>query len=413
MPFKLIFQLSLGNLVRYRRRNFFLLASIAVSLIGIIFSSALIRGWEQDLERGSVEDFSGHVKMLHPRFLDDPTTEHHFNLLDLDASIFENLELVGWAKRIRVPGVVSSERKTRGVQIVGIVPSLESISFLASISVDGKNIEKEEEEGVLIGKELAEQLETGVGRRIVLMTQGSDGQTRETGVKVLGIYDAEGTGYEKTYVITGLKFLQDFLVNSSDSEKRAGVVTELSILLEDETKKVILQDLLQENFPGLYVTDWQTLDPEKARMAEIAELSIVIFLIFFFVGLIFGLINTLIASVIERIRELGLLRALGMARSVVLLQVVCESLLIVSVGTVLGLSAGWIMCELVILGGGIDMTAYAEGAEAFGINATLKPVVVGSDYLSFGLLTLLLGLLASYFPARRAMKVSPLMAINR
>ena len=127
-------------------------------------------------------------------------------------------------------------------------------------------------------------------------------------------------------MITGLKFLQDFLVNSPDSEKRAGVVTELSILLEDETKKVILQDLLQENFPGLYVADWQTLDPEKARMAEIAELSIVIFLIFFFVGLIFGLINTLIASVIERIRELGLLRALGMARSVVLLQVVCESL---------------------------------------------------------------------------------------
>ena len=59
------------------------------------------------------------------------------------------------------------------------------------------------------------------------------------------------------------------------------------------------------------------------------------------------------------------------------------------------------------------MTAYAEGAEAFGINATLNAVVVGSDYLSFGLLTLLLGLLASYFPARRAMKVSPLMAINR
>ena len=93
-----------------------------------------------------------------------------------------------------------------------------------------------------------------------------------------------GHRLRKTYVITGLKFLQDFLVNSSDSENRAGVVTELSILLEDETKKVILQDLLQENFPGLYVTDWQTLDPEKARMAEIAELSIVIFLIFFFVA---------------------------------------------------------------------------------------------------------------------------------
>ena len=245
------------------------------------------------------------------------------------------------------------------------------------------------------------------------MIQGSDGQTKETGVKVLGVYDAEGTGYEKTYVITGLKFLQDVLVNSSDPDKRAGVVTELSILLEDEAKTAILQDLLQENFPDLYVADWRTLDPEKARMADIAEISIAIFLGFFFVGLIFGLINTLIASVIERIRELGLLRALGMRRSVVLLQVVCESLLIVSVGTVLGLSAGWIICELVIFGGGIDMTAYAEGAEAFGINATLNPVVVGSDYLSFGLLTLLLGLLASYFPARRAMKVSPLMAINR
>ena len=227
------------------------------------------------------------------------------------------------------------------------------------------------------------------------MTQGSDGQTRETGVKVLGIYDAEGTGYENLCDYRA-EISSGFLVNSSDSENRAGVVTELSILLEDETKKVILQDLLQENFPGLYVTDWQTLDPEKARMAEIAELSIVIFLIFFFVGLIFGLINTLIASVIERIRELGLLRALGMARSVVLLQVVCGSIDRFGrnrLGFVGRLDHG----ELVILGGGIDMTAYAEGAEAFGINATLKPVVVGVT-IFFGLLTLLLGLLVSHFP---------------
>ena len=91
-PLKLVLQLSFRNLLRYRRRNSFLLASIVVSLIGIIFSSALIRGWEQDLVRGSVEDFSGHVKMLHPRFLADPTTAHHFTLLDLDASIYENLE---------------------------------------------------------------------------------------------------------------------------------------------------------------------------------------------------------------------------------------------------------------------------------------------------------------------------------
>ena len=67
--------------------------------------------------------------MLHPRFLDDPTTEHHFNLLDLDASIFENLELVGWAKRIRVPGVVSSERKTRGSRLSVLCRLLKAYLF--------------------------------------------------------------------------------------------------------------------------------------------------------------------------------------------------------------------------------------------------------------------------------------------
>ena len=65
------------------------------------------------------------------------------------------------------------------------------------------------------------------------------------------------------------------------------------------------------------------------------------------------------------------------------------------------------------LGDGIDLSAFSESVEAFGMSTLLTPVLTLEDLLLFGGLSILVGLFASYFPARRALKISPLMAMNR
>ena len=106
-----------------------------------------------------------------------------------------------------------------------------------------------------------------------------------------------------------------------------------------------------------------------------------------------------------------MLRAIGMPRRVVLMQVVVESMLIMIVGIVLGLAAG--ILSVAALAEGIDLSAFAEGMDAFGMSVLLIPVLNTKDLVMFSSLSLLLGLVASIFPALRAVRITPLMAMNR
>ena len=94
-----------------------------------------------------------------------------------------------------------------------------------------------------------------------------------------------------------------------------------------------------------------------------------------------------------------------------LVQVVVESMLIMCAGIVLGLVVGCL--SVWALADGIDLTAFAEGADAFGMSALLIPILSVEDLWLFSWLSLVLGFFASVFPALRAVRIKPLMAMNR
>jgi ABC-type antimicrobial peptide transport system permease subunit len=153
------------------------------------------------------------------------------------------------------------------------------------------------------------------------------------------------------------------------------------------------------------------MQPQIAEIVDMVEGVMVIWFFLIISGLTFGLVNTLIASVMQRTQELGMLRALGMNKRLLLVQVVLECVGIMIVGVVAGLALGIVM--VLALGDGIDLSAFSESVEAIGISTLLRPVLTVEDLLLFGGLSVLVGFFASYFPARRALKISPLMAMNR
>ena len=183
------------------------------------------------------------------------------------------------------------------------------------------------------------------------------------------------------------------------------------MLLADEPQRSAAVQQLNRVFPDKDVADWRALQPQVAEMFAMADVAIYIIFVLMMGGLAFGLVNTLIAAVMERVRELGMLRAIGMPRRVVLTQVVIESMLIMSVGVVLGLVVGCL--GVWALSDGIDLSAFAEGIDAFGMSALLVPMLHVDDLLMFSWLSLLLGFFASVFPALRAVRITPLMAMNR
>lgn len=403
MPIKLLLQLSVRNILRHKRRNGMLLAAIVVAVAAVVCMSAMIRGFQYDMADAAVANLTGHVKILAPGYRDDPNIQKSFVLAETWQPDVDSEALAGWAARVRVPAVIMSERGTRGVQFVGIDPRQEHISFIGSAPVTGERLADASDRRILVGKALAEQLETGLGRRLVLITQGADGLNRESGFRIAGLYDAEGSGLEKAFVFTGVNTLQQMV--------GADVYTEISIRLRREPVMFQLKASLVEFFTGLDVLNWQELEPQAAAMFVFADSAFFIWYFIMMGALVFGLVNTLVTSVMERVRELGMLRALGMRSRGVVAQVVLESSVLMLIGVTAGLVAGWLI--ILSLGDGVDLTQWAEGVEAFGMRGMLQPVPLVSDITLIGAMSVVLGIVASLYPALRIVRIKPLEALRR
>ena len=246
------------------------------------------------------------------------------------------------------------------------------------------------------------QLETKVGRRLVINTQGADGLARERGFRIVGTYDTESTALEKIYVFAGLATIQRLLDSNG--------VTEVSVRLQEEPRTWTIKDQLIDFFVGLEVLDWRELNPQAAVMDMAANTAVFVWFALMMSALIFGLMNTLITSVMERVKEFGLLRALGMRNSLVVCQVVVESTIIMAIGVSIGVVLGYLV--FLSLADGLDLSAFAEGMAGFG-GSVLVPVLIPDDVFLVAAMSLLLGLLASLYPAWRAVQVQPLNAMRR
>ena len=403
MPLKLLLQLSIRNIFRHKRRNGMLLAAIVVAVGAVVCASSLIRGLQHDMVDSAVANLTGHVKVLAPGYRDDPNIQKSFALAENWRPDVDEAALAGWAARVRVPAVIMSERGTRGMQFVGIDPAQEHISFIGEAAVEGERLADAADGRILVGRALAEQLETGVGRRLVIITQGADGLNRESGFRIAGLYDAEGTGLEKAFVFTGVDALQKMV--------GADVYTEISIRLRQDPVLFQLKASLMAFFTGLDVLNWQELEPQAAAMFVFADSAFFIWYFIMMGALVFGLVNTLVTSVMERVRELGMLRALGMRARGVVAQVVLESSVLMSIGVAVGIVVGWLTIQS--LGDGLDLTRWAEGVEAFGMSGKLTPVPLAGDIVLIGGMSVVLGVVASLYPALRIVRIKPLDALRR
>ena len=106
-----------------------------------------------------------------------------------------------------------------------------------------------------------------------------------------------------------------------------------------------------------------------------------------------------------------MVRALGMSKSMVVMQVVVESTVIMGIGVIFGMVAGYLI--FLSISDGIDLTSFAEGAEMAGMSSIWTPVLAWGDVVLVAGLSLLLGVLASVYPAWRAVKIKPLDAMRR
>ena len=399
----LIYTLSVRNLWRQRRRNTILLVSVISAITGVVVLNSLVRGMQLQMVDQVVYNLNGHITLHAPDYRSDPAITRGF-LEDSDAFAhkLESVNLAGWATRIKVPAVVMSERETRGVQIIGIDPRQEHISIIADLPIEGSFLTGSTDNRIVLGRALLTQLRTKIGHRIVVVMQDSNNKSIEVGFQIAGVYDSNSEGMEKHVIFAGKHALQQFLKSES--------ITELSLRFNTRLIPPGILESISQSFPNLEAVDWKNIDPILAFMYESVNAMVYVWLAIVFTALVFGLMNTFITAVLERTHEIGLCKSMGMKSSLVLYQVTTESLIIMFLGLIGGLLMSWGVLQL--LGDGIDLSAFAAGVEMLNLAPKIRPAVVWQDVSIVVIATIFLALTASLYPAIRAVRLDPLVALR-
>ncbi len=404
---RVLMMLAWRNLWRNHRRTAIMLAAIAVGVWAMIFMTALTQGMVNQMIRDGVSALPGHVQVHHPDYRDDPNIN---NLIPTpDSKLKADFAAAGfeqWATRIKVPAVISSERESRGVTLLGIDPARErDLTFVDYDEVDGRFLEGPDDNGIVIGRKLADTLDTEVGKRIVLMSQDPDNDIADRGFRVVGVFGANIQSYEENYVFAGKETIQRLL-------KVGDHVTE-AVAMGSDYRDVdpVYEKVLGLVDGGVVVNRWTELDSYLGTMLAVMDGFVLVWVVVIFLALSFGLVNTLVMAVFERIREIGLMLALGMRPSSILGQIIIESMLLLVIGLVLGNALAWVSIEA--LEGGIDVSIVAEGMEMMGAASVLYPQLRIEDVVLANGVVLILGFFASLSPAWRASRYQPIEAITK
>jgi ABC-type lipoprotein release transport system permease subunit len=411
LPFKLplavLGTLAWRNLWRNHRRTLIMLSAITIGVWAMIFMTALMRGMVDDMLLNGVRNLPGEVQIYHPLYRDDPSINN--SIKTPDERLLKALqvpEVKAWSQRVQVPAVISSERDSRGITLLGVEPVTEAqLSFDLDSIIEGQFLKDSNDNGLVIGARLAERLETRLGKRVVVMSQDPDNNIADRGFRIVGIYKAKIASLEEIYVYAGLKTVQTLL--KLDNQISVIAITGENYRHVDSWYAQIKDAAGEE----VLTVTWYEADTYLGSMLKMMDGFVLVWIIVIFLALSFGLVNTLVMAVFERTREIGLMQALGMRPSLILYQILIESFLLLVIGLLLGNTLA--IATIIPLQDGIDISAVSEGLEMMGTSSILYPALRLSDMILANAIVITLGLLTSILPAWHAANLDPIEALAK
>ena len=404
------FQLAWRNLWRNARRTMIILIAVIIGVWSMVLLGSLMRGIAVGMINNGISTLTGHIQIHRVGYRDDPAIENSIPDPTAVENVFNKVlpKDALWSPRVRVNAVASNARHSFGVTLVGIEPSPEAaLSFVGDALSRGRYLNDAEQNGIFIGEALLEKFETKIGRKLVIMSQDRRGEIASRAYRIVGTFKAEMQATEKQFVFVPRKSSQNML-------QLDDAISEIAILFPDRSEHPEILAQLKATLPSdrFEINSWRELLPFQTAYLKILDGFIWIWYLVVFIAMGFGLTNTTLMAVFERMGEFGLLKAMGMRPFRIIRHVLMESAIILTIGMLAGNIAG-IASALLLKNGGIDLSALAAGAEYAGMARIIYPVLIPTDIFISNLVVWVLGLVVSLYPAFKAARFTPVQAMRK
>ncbi len=464
-----IIKIAWRNLWRNRRRTIITASSIFFAVFFAVIMRSFQLGTYSHMIRLSIESYSGYLQIQNPDYFDDPSID---NVFEPGEGMLEEISSIPNVKsavpRIESFALASTGLLSKGIMLTGISPEKEKKMSnpkhkLVLYSISDKSIENleqkvnpaiievlklhnnssftsagrlieeldlqgkdtsfiriildetfipsrylsETDDGILVSDRLSKYLKATIGDSIVLISQGYQGASAAGVYPIRGIVKLPSPDLDNKLIYMTLENINTFLDLS-------GQITSIAINLENTDKMKETEKILKQKFENQQtsVKNWEILSPTLKQQIEGDSATGIIFLTILYIIIFFGIFGTVLMMISERMREFGVMVAIGMKRFKLASIIIIEMLFLGLIGTV----AGMLTSVPIILYGyyyPIKLTGnMGKMMLEMGFDPLLPLAWFDSYFYTQAFVVFIMVLIACIYPTRTILKLDAIKAIR-
>lgn len=403
----MIIKIAWRNIWRNKTRSLIIMGAVSIGIWAALFLIAFSWGMSAQRISEAVENEIGHFQIHNAKFKEeDKDLNYSIKAGEVLAGKIREDTLVKEATaRMVVPSMISSPVSSTGIEVDGVVADEEQIITHLDQKIDtGSYFKDDESNQIIISRKLADQLSVGVGSKVVISFQGLGQDILSGAFWVSGIYQTHNNIYDRSHAFV----IREDLQKLADS---TGLVNEIAVKLENLDSLDSYVTKLQKQHPQLLIETWGKIAPDLELVNSAFDQGMQIFVIIVMLALAFGIVNTMLMAVLERVRELGMLMAIGMNKWRVFAMIMVETIFLSLTGAPIGLLLSWL--SIWWFGThGIDLSIVGEGLGTFGYGSMVYPEIASHFYIDVMLQVISVAVIAAIYPARKGLKLKPVEAIG-
>ena len=401
----LITKIGWRSIWRNKRRTLISLFSIIIGTGIPIFFVCIAWGFYAGLIDDVARLMSGHITYEHVEYRNSPSNDLWVDdIQKINKTLNNNAEVLSTKQIVNLQGVAHTAKGSVGISLMGIEPEKEiTISFLPETVIEGNYLSKEDGRWVVVGDQLAENLNISVGKKFVFTTSDIKGELVEELFRVKGIFKTGSKEIDGHFVQSDIEIARKIAGLGSDDVSQLGIIVK-----NPDTHENFLQDLQKSlaKKNGVFLS-WQKIMPDVATTIRMDRTAISSFMIMLVVIVLFTMFSTILMSTLERKREFASLLAIGTQQKELKIQIFIETiffgLIACPLGALLGIGfAKWVE--------GYDMMDVVGGKSedmsvgGFGMDTIITPLFSAPLILQISIF---------FFLALQLLSILPIYLISR
>lgn len=399
--YKLILKMAWKNSFIRLSRTLLVIIMIAVSMSMMLGIQGIYDGMVNNMVDKNKRSDSGDISIFAKDYRVNRDLSYRVkNAQEIKAEIQKMDGVEAVALRLRADGLLSTARKSSFALVVGIDLNEEErfgkfSEFLKEGSVD---LQKQ---GAIIGIELAKTLKVRVGSKVIFSTQDGSGEINSIALYIRAIVQTTNIALDNSAIFIDIGQLHKFLGTASTE------ATQIAVKSKDEK----LYGELKAKYPNLDVKSFLELQPMIKQMQDLMVIfnSVTFFIVMSVVFV--GIFGVMYVSILDRIREFGIMLSVGMHYKYIRLQILFEALFVGLIGYLSGAVLGAVIL-IYLKNQGIDLSSFSDALEMWGYESTIHGTIKVSYFTTTFAAIITASLFSILIPLRKIKKLNPIEVIK-